>query len=56
MPVKLGKSHTTVDRATKKVTTVHPYIKNISKTELIEKYNNEMEELEKEYDAEDLDD
>lgn len=40
MPVKLGKSHTTVDRATKKVTTVHPYIKNISKTELIEKYNN----------------
>jgi hypothetical protein len=40
MPTKLGKSHTTIDRATKKATTVHPYIKGFSKTELIEKYNN----------------
>ena len=40
MPTKLGKSFKNVDRATKKVTTVHPYIKNISKAELIEKYNN----------------
>lgn len=40
MPTKLGKSFKNVDRVTKKVTTVHPYIKNISKAELIEKYNN----------------
>ena len=39
MPIKLGKSHTTVDRATKKATTVHPYIKGFAKKELIEKYN-----------------
>ena len=40
MPIKLGKSHTTVDRVTKKATTVHPYIKGFAKSELIEKYNN----------------
>ena len=39
MPIKLGKSHTTIDRATKKATTVHPYIKVFSKSDLIEKYN-----------------
>ena len=39
MPIKLGKSHTTMDRATKKATTVHPYIKGFSKSDLIEKYN-----------------
>ena len=39
MPIKLGKSHTTIDRATKKATTVHPYIKGMSKSDLIEKYN-----------------
>lgn len=39
MPIKLGKSHTTIDRATKKATTVHPYIKGFSKSDLIEKYN-----------------
>ena len=39
MPTKLGKSHKTIDRQTKKVSVVHPYIKNFSKTELIEKYN-----------------
>ena len=39
MPIKLGKSHTTIDRATKKDTKVHPYIKGFSKTDLIEKYN-----------------
>ena len=39
-PVKLGKSHKTVDRVTKKVSVVHPYIKCMSKKELIEKYNN----------------
>ena len=43
MPIKLGKSHTTVDRATKKATTVHPYIKGFAKAELIEKYNKEEE-------------
>ena len=40
MPIKLGKSHTTVDRTTKKKTTVNPYIKAFSKADLIEKYNN----------------
>ena len=40
MPIKLGKSHKTVDRATKKVTVYHPYIKVMSKKELIEKFNN----------------
>ena len=39
MPIKLGKSHTTIDRATKKATTVHPYIKGFSKSDLIAKYN-----------------
>ena len=39
MPIKLGKSHTTVDRVTKKATTVHPYIKAYAKAELIDKYN-----------------
>ena len=39
MPIKLGKSHTTIDRTTKKATTVHPYIKGMSKSDLIEKYN-----------------
>jgi len=40
MPIKLGKSHQQIDRNTKKVTMVNPYIKLISKAELIEKYNN----------------
>jgi len=40
MPIKLGKSHKQIDRATKKVTVINPYIKLISKAELIEKYNN----------------
>ena len=40
MPIKLGKSHTTIDRATKKATTVHPYIKGFAIKELIEKFNN----------------
>ncbi len=39
MPIKLGKSHTTVDRATKKTVTVNPYIKGISIKELIEQFN-----------------
>lgn len=39
MPVKLGKSYTTVDRATKKVTVHNPYIKSMAKKDLIEKYN-----------------
>jgi len=41
MPIKLGKSHTTIDRATKKATTVHPYIKGFAKAELIDKYNDD---------------
>jgi len=41
MPIKLGKSHTTVDRVTKKATTVHPYIKGFAKAELIDKYNDD---------------
>jgi len=40
MPIKLGKSHKQIDRNTKKVTVINPYIKLISKAELIEKYNN----------------
>ena len=40
MPIKLGKSHKTIDRNTKKATTVHPYIKGFAKADLIEKYNN----------------
>ena len=39
MPIKLGKSHKQIDRVTKKVTVINPYIKLISKQELIEKYN-----------------
>ena len=39
MPTKLGKSHKTIDRQTKKVSVHHPYIKGFSKDELIEKYN-----------------
>ena len=39
MPIKLGKSHKTIDRQTKKVSVVHPYIKCKAKKELIEKYN-----------------
>tara|TARA_B100001173_G_C15653953_1_gene406571 strand:- start:199 stop:393 length:195 start_codon:yes stop_codon:yes gene_type:complete len=41
MPTKLGKSHTTIDRATKKATTVHPYIKGFAKADLIDKYNDD---------------
>ena len=41
MPTKLGKSQTTIDRATKKATTVHPYIKGFAKAELIDKYNDD---------------
>ena len=41
MPTKLGKSHTTIDRVTKKATTVHPYIKGFAKAELIDKYNDD---------------
>lgn len=41
MPIKLGKSSTTIDRATKKPSTHHPYIRGFSKAELIDKYNNE---------------
>ena len=40
MPIKLGKSHKQIDRVTKKVTVINPYIKLFSKQELIEKYNN----------------
>jgi hypothetical protein len=40
MPIKLGKSQTTVDRTTKKAVTVNPYIKGFARAELIEKYNN----------------
>jgi SOS response regulatory protein OraA/RecX len=40
MPIKLGKSQTTVDRTTKKRVTVNPYIKGFARAELIEKYNN----------------
>jgi|TARA_B100000073_G_C23414168_1_gene444450 hypothetical protein len=39
MPTKLGKSHKQIDRATKKVSVIHPYIKGMSKSDLIEKYN-----------------
>jgi len=39
MPVKLSKSQVVRDRATGKLTTNHFYIKNVSKKELIEKYN-----------------
>ena len=40
MPIKLGKSHKTIDRNTKKVSIHHPYIRLFSKADLIEKYNN----------------
>jgi len=40
MPIKLGKSSKQIDRVTKKVTVINPYIKLFSKQELIEKYNN----------------
>ena len=39
MPVKLSKSQVVRDRATGKLTTNHFYIKNVSKKELIVKYN-----------------
>ena len=39
MPVKFGKTSKQVDRNTKKVTTVHEYIKVKSNAELIEAYN-----------------
>jgi len=39
MPIKLSPSHKLVDRATKKVTVVHEYIKCKSKADLIEKFN-----------------
>ena len=40
MPIKLGKSQTTVDRTTKKSITINPYIKGFARADLIEKYNN----------------
>lgn len=40
MPIKFQKSQTVRSRATGKLETTHYYIKNISKSELIEKYNN----------------
>ena len=40
MPIKLGKSQTTVDRTTNKSITVNPYIKGFARADLIEKYNN----------------
>ena len=40
MPIKLGKSSSTYNRATGKTTIEHPWIKGFSKTDLIEKYNN----------------
>ena len=39
MPVKFGKTSKQVDRATKKVTTVHEYMKCKSNAELIDAYN-----------------
>lgn len=39
MPIKLGKSSSSYNRATGKTTVEHPYISKFSKTELIEKYN-----------------
>jgi hypothetical protein len=40
MSIKLGKSITTRDRNTVKLTTEHSYIKMIAIKELIEKFNN----------------
>ena len=42
MPVKLGKSMTRIDRATKKATVEHDYMHTHSTKDLIEKYNNDM--------------
>tara|TARA_B100001057_G_scaffold494344_1_gene590696 strand:+ start:2622 stop:2816 length:195 start_codon:yes stop_codon:yes gene_type:complete len=42
MPVKLGRSMTRIDRATKKVTVEHDYMHKHSTKDLIEKYNNDM--------------
>lgn len=39
MPIKFGKTSKQVDRNTKKVTTVHEYIKCKSTQELIDAYN-----------------
>lgn len=39
MPIKFGKTSKLVDRNTKKVTTVHEYIKCKSTQELIDAYN-----------------
>lgn len=39
MPVKFGKTSKNYDRATKKTTTVHDYMKTKSNEELIEAYN-----------------
>lgn len=39
MPVKFGKTQKIVDRNTKKVTTVHEYMKCKSTQELIDAYN-----------------
>ena len=41
MPTKLGKTEIRVDRATKKKSVVHHYIKQFSIKDLIEKYNND---------------
>mgnify|MGYP001484701907 CR=1 FL=1 len=39
MPIKFGKTSKQIDRATKKVTIVHEYMKCKSTQELIEAYN-----------------
>lgn len=39
MPVKFGKTSKQIDRATKKVSIVHEYMKTKSNEELIEAYN-----------------
>ena len=40
MPIKFQKSQTVRNRATGNLETTHYYIKNMSKGDLIEKYNN----------------
>jgi len=40
-PIKLGKTSKSYDRMSGKTTIVHPWITGYSKTDLIEKYNNE---------------
>lgn len=40
MPIKFQKSQTVRNRATGNLETTHYYIKNMSKSDLIEKYNN----------------